>query len=117
MSKFPWRRALLVLAVALAALLLARMETPRVIRVGPVTSPAGDHARLPRLMPMPDGGIIMSWVEPAGDRQHVLKYAVLREGQWVREGVVAQGGGWFVNWGISLRWSPSMIPFGSRTGW
>jgi hypothetical protein len=57
----------------------------------------GKHARMPRLVSMPDGDVLLSWVEPT--RQgHVLKYAVQKEGVWKKQGVVAQGGRWFVNW-------------------
>lgn len=39
----------------------------------------------------------MSWVEPAG-KDHVLKYGLLRDGKWIRQGEVARGGDWFINW-------------------
>ncbi|MCX7627477.1 MAG: hypothetical protein N2Z69_03585 [Methylophilaceae bacterium] len=61
--------------------------------------PAGRHARLPRLVPLPDGGILMSWVESvAGSERYRLRFAVLREGIWLEPRDVAEGEGWFVNW-------------------
>lgn len=60
-------------------------------------NPAGPGARLPRLAKLPDGGLLMSWVEPA-DNGHVLKYALLQNGSWVRQGNVARGADWFINW-------------------
>lgn len=103
MLRFSWRLGLILLA-ALSAILSAILliaanlnSDQSTIRVEPMETPAGQSARLPRLSAMPDGGAIMSWVEPADDR-HVLKYAVLKDGQWQRDGIVAQGSDWFVNW-------------------
>jgi hypothetical protein len=99
MLKVPWRLGLLLSAVLLAILLFAALrdrEEPA-IRLEALQSSAASGARLPRLSAIPGGGAIMSWVEPAGD-QHVLKYALLKDGQWQRDGVVTQGSGWFVNW-------------------
>lgn len=39
----------------------------------------------------------MSWVEPAATG-HALKFGVWRDGRWVRQGEVARGDNWFVNW-------------------
>lgn len=99
MQRTPWRLGLILSAVLLAILLFATLlDWPEpAIRLEAMQSPAASGARLPRLSAMPGGGAIMSWVEPAGD-QHVLKYAVLKNGRWQREGIVTQGGGWFVNW-------------------
>jgi hypothetical protein len=63
----------------------------------PVDTPASPGARLPRLGPLPGGGALLSWVEPEGDG-HALRFAVLRAGRSVRQGKVASGPGWFVNW-------------------
>jgi hypothetical protein len=99
MSRFPWRLSLLLLSALSAILLIAVNLNPDQpdIQFEQMETPAGSAARVPRLSAMPDGGIIMSWVEPAGDL-HVLKYAVLKDGRWQRDGIVAQGSGWFVNW-------------------
>jgi hypothetical protein len=57
----------------------------------------GKHARLPRMLSMPNGGIMMSWVEPT-QQGHVLKYAVQKDGAWIKQGIVTEGSQWFVNW-------------------
>ncbi|CAG0955346.1 hypothetical protein MTYP_00426 [Methylophilaceae bacterium] len=67
------------------------------VRLTPLATPAAADARLPRFAAIPGGGAILSWVEPDGDG-HVLKFGVLRDGQWLRQGTVASGQGWFVNW-------------------
>lgn len=99
MLRFSWYWSLFLLVALPAALLIAVISYrgERAIRVEQMEIPVGSAARLPRLTAAPGGGAIMSWVEPAGD-QHVLKYALLRDGQWQRDGVVSQGSGWFVNW-------------------
>lgn len=57
----------------------------------------GKYARMPRMLSMPDGGVLLSWIEPT-QHGHVLKFAVQKNGVWKKQGVVAQGNQWFVNW-------------------
>jgi hypothetical protein len=61
------------------------------------SNPAGAGARLPRLSAAPGGGVLMSWVEPHKDG-YVLKFAVRQDSQWKRQGEVARGANWFINW-------------------
>ncbi|MBK6617481.1 MAG: exo-alpha-sialidase [Nitrosomonas sp.] len=67
-----------------------------------IDNPAEKGARLPRLVTVPDGSVLLSWVETthAGkkDEHHALKYALRNKGQWVRTGVVTKGSNWFINW-------------------
>lgn len=60
-------------------------------------NPAMAGSRLPRLGKMPNGDNLLSWVETKGDG-HVLKFALLHNGRWLRQGQVAQGANWFINW-------------------
>lgn len=62
-----------------------------------VENPAADGSRLPRLATLPGGGMIMSWVE-SGEEGHKLKFAIYQHGQWIRQGEVAHGSNWFINW-------------------
>ncbi|GJL56703.1 MAG: hypothetical protein NPIRA02_38350 [Nitrospirales bacterium] len=39
----------------------------------------------------------MSWIEPLG-KGHILKFAVQNDGRWTRQGEVALGDKWFINW-------------------
>jgi hypothetical protein len=60
--------------------------------LAPVESPAGPGARLPRLASLPGGGTIVSRVEAVGPG-HALRYAILRNGRWERNGEAAPGHG------------------------
>ncbi len=62
-----------------------------------VDIPVSKGARLPRLSALPQQGVLMSWVEPKGEG-HALKFGVLHDGRWIKQGEVAQGANWFVNW-------------------
>ncbi|MGB2833599.1 MAG: hypothetical protein WBC07_11645 [Methylotenera sp.] len=62
-----------------------------------IESPGKAGSRLPRLRTLPNGDVLMSWVEPKGEG-HALKYGVLHNGRWVKLGEAAQGANWFVNW-------------------
>ena len=60
-------------------------------------NPVEEAGRLPRLRTIPNGDALMSWVEPKG-QGHALKFGVVHDGRWIRQGVAAQGENWFVNW-------------------
>ena len=62
-----------------------------------ISSPALAGSRLPRLRALPNGDVLMSWVESSADG-HALKFGVLHDGAWTRKGEVARGANWFVNW-------------------
>ena len=62
-----------------------------------IENPAAAGSRLPRLTSLPGGGMIMSWVEPSS-KGHSLKFAIYQHGQWIRQGEVARGSNWFINW-------------------
>ncbi len=67
-----------------------------------IANPAADGSRLPRLTVLPNGAVLLSWVETSHvgeqNEQHVLKFAVRDQDRWVRTGVVAKGKDWFINW-------------------
>ncbi|HAZ61675.1 MAG TPA: hypothetical protein DCY89_08890, partial [Gammaproteobacteria bacterium] len=86
---------LLLLCLSLAAHIWFQSERPPTLT--PVSTPHGPGARLPRLTAIPAGGALLSWVEPDG-AGHALRFAVLKDGRVERQGTVARGAGWFVNW-------------------
>lgn len=88
-----------LLAVAGAGLFLLRHHHVAPITAAAADNPAGAQARLPRFSRMADGGLLMSWVEPAGANDvHVLKFSILKDGKWSPPGEAARGERWFVNW-------------------
>ena len=90
------RTALVAIGLSLFALSCEPIQRPDADR-RIIENPAGVGARLPRLSAFPGGGVLMSWVEPHTDG-HVLKFAMRQDDQWVRQGEVARGADWFLNW-------------------
>lgn len=66
---------------------------------------AGAGARLPRFVSHPDGGCVLSWVEPVNGG-HALRCAYLDAQGWRAATEVARGTHWFINW-IDF---PSVVP-------
>lgn len=63
--------------------------------------PSAAGAAQPDLVAMPDGGLLLSWVEPDGEG-HALKFARwdggAETGGWSEPRTIARGDDWFVNW-------------------
>ena len=59
----------------------------------------------PHMARAPDGTMVLSWLEPDGDAV-ALRYAILGMAGWQRQGTVATGSDWFVNWADF----PSVVP-------
>ncbi len=54
-------------------------------------------AAQPDLLVLPDGRLLLSWVEPL-ERGHALKFATFAAGRWSAPREIARGDDWFVNW-------------------
>ncbi len=69
----------------------------------PLPAPMGGAQ--PDLVRAPDGRLLLSWVEPAGERGHRLQLAATLAGEtgWAPTLAVAEGEGWFVNWADTPR--------------
>lgn len=52
----------------------------------------------PNLTLGPDGRPYLSWIEPAADSSHALRFAVLEGDAWSAPRTIASGREWFVNW-------------------
>lgn len=98
------RLAPLALALSLPALASCRSgdagapagEVPLALREIP--SPAAPGSGEPNLAVSGDGRVYLTWVEPAADSAHALRFSVLGDGGWSAPRTVASGPGWFVNW-------------------
>ncbi|ALN55445.1 BNR repeat [Lysobacter enzymogenes] len=68
-------------------------------RVSDWRLPAAGAAAQPDLIAAPDGGWLLSWIEPGARGGHALKFARAgRDGAWGPIRTIAQGRDWFVNW-------------------
>ncbi len=92
-------------ACALGTAAAAWWDSSRTLPARELAHAAAVGARLPRLVPHPDGGAVLSWVEPAADG-HALKYARLTEAGFGKPVEIARGRDWFINW-IDF---PSVVP-------
>lgn len=89
---------IVTILVGLAMIILASaIAKPSSTLLQYINNPSASGANVPRLVSLPNGNVLMSWVEPKA-AGHALKFGVLHEGRWIRQGTVAQGGNWFVNW-------------------
>jgi hypothetical protein len=97
-------RALLACALALPALASCRpggdTDAPpaALAALREIPSPAAPGSAEPNLAAGDDGRVYLSWVEPAADSAHALRFAVLEGGRWSAPRTVASGRDWFVNW-------------------
>lgn len=90
-----------VAACALVAQGCADESDAAASRVGEVTelaTPAGAGSGEPNLAVSSDGAVYMSWLEPAGDSAHELRFARLEGDEWSDPRTIARGSDWFVNW-------------------
>jgi hypothetical protein len=60
--------------------------------------PAAPGSGEPNLAVGPDGRVYLSWLEPAADSAHALRFAVLEGDRWSEARTIASGRDWFVNW-------------------
>ena len=61
-------------------------------------SPAAPGSGEPNLFTAADGGVYLSWIEPAGDDRHAIRFARLDGNTWSMAGTIAQSDAFFVNW-------------------
>lgn len=64
----------------------------------PLPPPAAPGSGEPNLTAGPDGRVYLSWIEPAADSAHALRFSVLEGDAWSAPRTIASGRGWFVNW-------------------
>ncbi|HST59547.1 MAG TPA: sialidase family protein [Longimicrobium sp.] len=60
--------------------------------------PAAPGSGEPNLVAGPDGRVYLSWIEPAADSAHALRFSVLEGDAWSAPRTIASGRDWFVNW-------------------
>ena len=101
----------IVLASAvIAALMIAGCERQNDadahIEFTALVSPSANGSMAPHLSVTAAGEAVMSWLEPADEDAHALRFSVLKDDEWAKPNTVAADTGWFVNWADV----PSVIP-------
>lgn len=66
---------------------------------------AAPGSKSPNLATGPNGEVVLSWIEPAGEG-HALRFSLFDHGHWSAPQTVASGSDWFVNWADF----PSVVP-------
>jgi hypothetical protein len=98
-----------------AALLLACTggDVGRGAALGPIdtlASPAAPGSGEPNLAAGPDGRVYLSWIEPAGDSAHALRFSTLDGDSWSTPRTIANRPDLFVNWADF----PSVVPLAGQ---
>ena len=75
-----------------------------------IASPAGAGSREPNLASLPDGRVVMSWLEPSGHAGMALRCATYDGKRWGLPSTIAAGDSFFVNWADF----PSIRPLGGK---
>ncbi|MDH5275939.1 MAG: glycoside hydrolase [Gammaproteobacteria bacterium] len=88
---------LLALGGAMPASFAGDREAPAGSLAQVIPSPAGPGSMAPHLALTRSGSVVMSWLEPTGEKTHALKFATLDGDQWSPTRRVAESAGWFVN--------------------
>jgi hypothetical protein len=92
-------RSSLCLTLLSATAACTRPEAAARPSVRELEAPAAPGSGEPNLAKGADGRVFLSWIEPAGEGRHALRFATRAKGEpWSRPRSIAQGGGWFVNW-------------------
>ena len=105
------RRIAALALLAVAAHAPGCAETPD-SRIATTAVGAGSGAAEPNLAVAADGGVIASWLEPAGEGAHTLRFARRGDaGAWGEPRTIATGEHWFVNWADF----PSVLPLSGDT--
>ena len=75
-----------------------------------IASPGAAGSREPNLASLPDGRVVMSWLEPSGQAGMALRCATFDGRQWSQPATIAAGDSFFVNWADF----PSIRPLGGQ---
>jgi len=105
-SSSPSRRGLLLsLLVPLALVACSEDSPPPPAGPEALSTPAAADSSAPHLASDPEGGLVLSWLEPRGEGQ-ALVYSRFEQGRWSQPSTVASGENWFVNYADT----PSVVP-------
>jgi hypothetical protein len=86
-----------ILYLASCTAVLPAQEKPFPMLEG-LSVPAGANSAFPFLQTIPDGHVLMSWVEPGATAKHALKIAEFDGTHWTPTRTVVEGDQFFTNW-------------------
>jgi hypothetical protein len=75
-----------------------------------LASPAAPGSGEPNLAAGPDGRVYLSWLEPAGDAGHALRFSTLDGEEWSPPRTIVKRSDLFINWADF----PSVVPLSER---
>ncbi|MFN2400538.1 MAG: sialidase family protein [Gemmatimonadaceae bacterium] len=73
-------------------------QLPAIARLDTLSSPAAPGSAEPNLSAGSDGRVYLSWIEPAPDSAHALRFSVLEGEQWSAPRTITTSRDFFVNW-------------------
>ena len=83
--------------ISAAALLVACDSPPPALEFTELPAPAAEGSLAPHLAVTANDIAVLSWLEPAADNSHALRYATLEPSGWSPARPVADGRNWFIN--------------------
>lgn len=98
MTRRPGRYALGVSLLLSAACASAEPDRAAFDQVDTVASPAASASGEPNLATLPNGRVLLSWLEAIGDTAHALRFATFDGSAWSAPKTIAQSSDFFVNW-------------------
>jgi hypothetical protein len=63
-----------------------------------VHPPARPGSGMPNFTRSPGGDLYLSWIDPASDKHHALRFAKWNGASWNAPETISEGANWFVNW-------------------
>jgi len=74
------------------------VDRPALGSIDTLASPAAPGSAEPNLATGTDGRVYLSWIEPAGDSMHALRFATLEGDRWSAPRTIVSRADLFVNW-------------------
>ncbi|MFQ5769845.1 MAG: hypothetical protein ACE5HX_04880 [bacterium] len=97
----------LLVAVVLSTCRENEVKPTDFLSIQTTDSPAAVGSSEPNLSVGDDGRVYLSWIEPADESRHTLRFAIRKKSGWSQPRTIAVGANWFVNWADF----PSLVAF------
>ena len=87
-----------VLFLMISVIAAGQERSHQNVIVRSLDSPAAPGSGEPNLYAASDGRVFLTWIEPADNKGHRLRFAMFVRGNWSEPRTIAEGVNWFVNW-------------------